>query len=112
MCAATILCRVDQANDTLSGATIAADDGPPVYAVDECASTPPLACNPAGQANESGADAGLVEHHMPHGPPQRRTSCIGISQQWRVPHRWQFGHPSTSVLIKTAGGYRGGRPRS
>jgi hypothetical protein len=57
MCAA-ILGRVDQANDTLSGATIAADDGPPVYAIDECASTPPLACNPARQAKESGADAG------------------------------------------------------
>ena len=57
MCAA-ILGRVDQANDTLSGATIAADDGPPVCAVDECASTPPLACNPARQAKESGADAG------------------------------------------------------
>ena len=30
MCAATILCRVDQVNDMLSGATIAADGEPPV----------------------------------------------------------------------------------
>ena len=39
MCAATILCRVDQVNDMLSGATIVADGGPLLYAVDECASS-------------------------------------------------------------------------
>ena len=57
-----------------------------------------------------GADAG-VQLYMLHGPPQRRTSCIGISQQWRVPHRWQFGPPSTSALI-SKGGYRGAQPQS
>jgi hypothetical protein len=35
MCAGTILCRVDQANDMLSGATIAADGEPPVYGAGE-----------------------------------------------------------------------------
>ena len=44
-------------------------------------------------------------HHMLHAP--RRASCIGISQQWRAPDRWQFAHPSTSVLVRTADSYGG-----
>ena len=42
---------------------------------------------------------------MLHGPPQRRASCIGISQQWRVHLRWPFSDTSTS-LIRTAPLYR------
>jgi hypothetical protein len=44
------------------------------------------------------------------GPPQRRASCIGISQQWRVHLRWPFSDSSTrphqdstiSFICKTA----------
>ena len=36
--------------------------------------------------------------HVTWSAPTARSS-IGIGQQWRVFHRWQLGHPSTSVLF-------------
>ena len=48
-------------------------------------------------ARMSGADAGLMGITCYMVRPTARFTCIGISQQWRVPYRWQFAQRSTSV---------------
>ena len=104
---APLLCCGDQANDTLSGATIAADDEPPVYAVDVCAST--SRTQSGVLRNREWGGRWLNGHPCYMVRPNSALHVSASVNNGALFLRWQFGHPSTSVLIRTTGGHRGSR---